>query len=98
MKKVPMRQCLGCREMKQKRELIRVVRSPEGEISIDSKGKKPGRGAYICPDAECLKRAVKTKAMSRAFGTEIPQDIMEGLSKQMLDNEHTINDSEKSTP
>jgi len=98
MKKIPMRQCLGCREMKQKRELIRVVRSPEGEISIDSKGKKPGRGAYICPDAECLKRAVKTKAMSRAFGTEIPQDIMEGLSKQMLDNEHTINDSEKSTP
>ena len=55
-KKIPMRQCLGCREMKPKRELIRVVRSPEGEISLDFKGKAPGRGAYICPDAECLKK------------------------------------------
>lgn len=56
-KKIPMRQCLGCREMKPKRELIRVVRSPEGEISLDFRGKKPGRGAYVCPDPECLKRS-----------------------------------------
>ena len=58
-KKIPMRQCLGCREMKPKKELIRVVRSPEGEVSLDFKGKKPGRGAYVCPSPECLKKARK---------------------------------------
>jgi len=84
-KKIPMRQCLGCREMKPKRELIRAVRSPEGEVSLDFKGKKPGRGAYVCPNTECLKRAVKTKALSRAFGTEIPQDVMGELQRQMED-------------
>ena len=87
MKKIPMRQCLGCREMKQKRELIRVVRSPEGEVSLDSRGKKPGRGAYVCPSADCLKRAVKSKALSRAFGVEIPQEIMETLSGQVTATE-----------
>ena len=56
-KKIPLRQCLGCREMKPKRELIRAVRSPEGEISLDFKGRKPGRGAYVCPSADCLKKA-----------------------------------------
>jgi len=83
-KKIPMRQCLGCREMKQKRELIRVVRSPEGEISLDFRGKKPGRGAYICPNPDCLKRATKAKALSRAFGAEIPPEIMESLQEQMV--------------
>ena len=83
-KKIPMRQCLGCREMKQKRELIRVVRSPEGEISLDFRGKKPGRGAYVCPNPDCLKRAIKAKALSRAFGVEIPQEIMEALQEQMV--------------
>ena len=82
-KKIPMRQCLGCREMKPKRELIRVVRSPEGVISIDSKGKAPGRGAYICPNSECLKRAIKAKAISRAFEIEIPQEIYDRLTAQM---------------
>ena len=82
-KKIPMRQCLGCREMKPKRELIRVVRSPEGSISIDSKGKAPGRGAYICPSPECLKRAIKAKAISRAFEIEIPQEIYDALTAQM---------------
>ena len=86
-KRVPLRQCLGCREMKPKRELTRVVRSPQGEVSLDSSGKKPGRGAYICPNAECLKRAVKTKALSRAFGLEIPQNITEQLQTQMNENE-----------
>lgn len=71
-KKIPMRQCLGCREMKPKRELIRVVRSPEGEISLDFKGKAPGRGAYICPAPACLKQAIKAKALERAFSTQIP--------------------------
>ena len=78
-----MRQCLGCREMKPKRELIRVVRSPEGDVSLDFNGKKPGRGAYVCHNAECLKRAEKSKALSRAFGVMIPQNVMEELHNQM---------------
>ena len=82
-KKIPMRQCLGCREMKPKRELVRVVKSPEGEVSLDFKGKKPGRGAYVCPDAECLKRALKTKALSRAFGVPIPDTILEELTTRV---------------
>lgn len=82
-KKKPMRQCLGCREMKPKRELIRAVRSPEGEISLDFKGKLPGRGAYLCPDPECLKKAVKAKALERAFSSQIPDEIYEQLQKQM---------------
>ena len=82
-KKIPMRQCLGCREMKPKREHIRAVRSPEGEISLDFKGKLPGRGAYLCPDPECLKKAVKAKALERAFSSQIPDEIYEQLQKQM---------------
>ena len=82
-KKIPMRQCLGCREMRPKRELIRVVRSPEGTVSLDSKGKAPGRGAYLCPRGECLKRAVKSRAIARAFETEIPQEIYDSLERQM---------------
>ena len=71
-KKIPLRQCLGCREMKPKKELVRVVRSPEGVISLDLKGKAPGRGAYICPDKACLERARKSKALSRAFDQSVP--------------------------
>ncbi len=82
-KKIPMRQCLGCREMKPKRELIRVVRSPEGEVSLDFKGKAPGRGAYICPNAECLKRAVKARALERAFSAQIPREVYERLQAEM---------------
>ena len=82
-KKIPMRQCLGCREMKPKRELIRVVRSPEGEISLDFKGKANGRGAYICPDAACLNKAVKGRALEKAFSMQIPADIYEKLNKEM---------------
>ncbi len=82
-KKIPMRQCLGCREMKPKRELVRVVRSPEGEISIDLRGKKSGRGAYVCHDRNCLKKAVKSKALERAFGIPVPEEIFETLSEQM---------------
>lgn len=82
-KKIPMRQCLGCREMKPKRELIRAVRSPEGEISLDFKGKKPGRGAYICNDAQCLKKALKSKALERAFSAQIPDDVYAALNEQM---------------
>ena len=82
-KKIPMRQCLGCREMKPKKELIRVVKSPEGEISLDFKGKANGRGAYVCPDAACLKKAVKAKALERAFSCQIPQEVYEALNAQM---------------
>jgi len=69
--------------MKPKRELIRAVRSPEGEVSLDFTGKKPGRGAYVCRSAVCLKRAIKSRALSRAFGVEIPQNILEALNEQM---------------
>ena len=79
-KKIPMRQCIGCREMKPKRELLRVVRSPEGEVSLDTRGKKPGRGAYVCPNADCLKKAIKTRALSRALETEIPEEVMQRLA------------------
>ena len=84
IKKIPMRQCLGCREMKPKRELIRVVRSPDGAVSLDTVGKKPGRGAYVCHDAQCLKRAIKTRALSRALSTEIPPEITETLTTDII--------------
>ena len=82
-KKIPMRQCLGCREMKPKRELIRVVRSSEGAVSLDFRGKSPGRGAYVCPNAQCLKKAIKTKAFERAFSAQIPEEISRALEVDM---------------
>lgn len=82
-KKIPMRQCLGCREMKPKRELIRVVRSSTGEISLDFRGKAPGRGAYVCPNSACLKKAVKARALERAFSAQIPPEIYERLEAEM---------------
>ena len=72
VKKIPQRQCVGCREMKDKKILLRVVRSPEGDVSLDFGGKKPGRGAYVCRDVACLKRARKSRALERAFETAIP--------------------------
>ena len=82
-KKIPMRQCLGCREMKPKKELIRVVRSPQGEVSLDFKGKLPGRGAYVCPNPACLSKARKTKALERAFSAPLPDPVWEALEQQM---------------
>ena len=82
-KKIPLRQCVGCREMKPKKELIRVVRSPEGEVSLDFKGKLPGRGAYVCPAEECLKKARKSRALERAFSAQIPAEVYEELERQM---------------
>ena len=82
-KKIPMRQCVGCREMKPKRELLRVVRSPEGEIALDFRGRNPGRGAYVCPDAACLARAKKSRALERAFGIPVPDEVYDELSRQM---------------
>jgi len=82
-KKIPMRQCVGCREMKPKRELIRVVKSPEGAVSLDFKGKLPGRGAYVCPQKDCLTKARKSKALERAFEMQLPTQVYEGLEEQM---------------
>lgn len=76
MKKIPMRQCLGCRQMKPKRELVRVVRSPEGVLSIDLRGKAPGRGAYVCRDAACLEKAIRSKALERSLGVEAPAELV----------------------
>ena len=83
VKKIPMRQCIGCREMKEKRELIRVVRSPEGAITLDSRGKSPGRGAYLCPDPACLAKARKSRALERALETAIPPEIYDALAARL---------------
>ena len=82
-KKIPMRQCVGCREMKPKKELIRVVRSPEGAVSLDFKGKLPGRGAYVCPDPACLARARKSRGLERAFDAALPAQVWDDLEAQM---------------
>ena len=87
-KKIPMRQCVGCREMKAKKELVRVVRSPEGEISLDFRGKAPGRGAYVCPQAECLRRAIKSRALERGLDCQIPQEIDDQLLLRMEAGDH----------
>lgn len=82
-RKIPQRQCVGCRAMKDKKALVRIVKTPEGEICVDATGKKSGRGAYICPDAECLQKARKSRALERAFETAIGQDIYEALQAQI---------------
>lgn len=87
-KKIPMRQCVGCREMKAKKELVRVVRSPEGEISLDFRGKAPGRGAYVCPQAECLRRAIKSRALERGLDCQISQEIYDQLLLRMEAGDH----------
>lgn len=86
-KKIPLRMCLGCKEMKPKRELIRVVKNNEGEISIDLVGKKPGRGAYICRSADCLEQAIKAKRLEKAFETTIDMDIFNKLKNQLEEND-----------
>ena len=87
-KKIPMRQCMGCREMKPKKELIRVVRSPEGGVSLDFKGKAPGRGAYICHDLQCLKKARKSGSIGRVLEVEIPADIYDEMEAAMEETEN----------
>ncbi|MBQ7655956.1 MAG: YlxR family protein [Clostridia bacterium] len=82
-KKVPMRMCVGCREMKPKKELLRVVRSPEGEVSIDVTGRKPGRGAYVCHSADCLKRAIKQKQLERAFECALGEETHASLLAEL---------------
>ena len=82
-KKIPQRQCVGCRTMKNKKDLIRVVKSPDEEISLDFTGKKSGRGAYVCPSSDCLAKARKAKALERAFETAIPAEVYDALQAQM---------------
>ncbi len=82
-KKIPQRQCMGCRERKAKREMIRVVRSPEGDVSLDFGGKMNGRGAYICPDPECLKKAIRSKSLDRSLEVSIPEEVYDRLNKEM---------------
>lgn len=86
-KKIPVRQCLGCGEPKEKRDLIRVVRSPEGELSIDLKGKKSGRGAYICRDVECFKKAKKARRFEKSFQMAIPEEIYTKLEQELMQEE-----------
>lgn len=82
-KKIPLRQCVGCREMKDKKSLLRVVKSPEGDVSLDFGGKKPGRGAYVCHDVECLRKARKSRALERAFDTAIPAEVFDAMEQEL---------------
>ncbi len=82
-KKIPQRQCMGCRERKEKRAMIRVVRCTDGSVSLDFSGKLNGRGAYVCPDPECLKKAQKSKALDRSLEVTIPQEVYDRLAKEM---------------
>jgi len=82
-KKIPMRMCTGCSEMFDKRTLVRVVKSPEGDISLDLTGKKAGRGAYVCKNADCLKKARKKRAFERAFDMKIDDGVYEKMEEEI---------------
>ena len=82
-KKIPQRQCMGCRERKPKKDMIRVVRGTDGVVSLDFSGKLNGRGAYLCPDPECLKKAIRSKALDRSLEVQIPQEVVDQLAKEM---------------
>ena len=86
-RKIPMRKCTGCQQVKEKRQLLRVVRDPEGNVSIDRSGRKSGRGAYLCEDLSCLEKAVKTKALERSLETEISPEVYESLRKELQEKE-----------
>ena len=87
VRKIPVRQCMGCNEHKPKQELLRVVRSPEGEISLDFTGKKNGRGAYLCRDVKCLRRARKSRRIDKVLETEIPDEVYDRMEREMEENE-----------
>jgi len=91
-KKIPLRMCVGCREMKPKKELLRVVRSPEGQVALDLTGKKSGRGAYVCPSEGCLMRALKQRQLERSLEVNIDEPLREGLLNQVRGlNKNTSN-------
>ena len=81
--KIPMRQCTGCREMKSKKEMIRVLKTPEDEIVLDTTGRKNGRGAYVCPSIECLDKAIRNHGIERSLKTSVPEDVYEDLKKEL---------------
>lgn len=83
VKKVPQRQCIGCGEMKNKKEMIRILKTPEGEFTVDATGRKNGRGAYICPSMDCFQKAVKGRGLERSFKMAIPKEVYETLEKEM---------------
>lgn len=83
-KKIPMRQCIGCGEMKEKKELIRIIKTPEGKLVLDKTGRQNGRGAYICNNAECLAKARKSKGLERSFKQSINAEIYDALEKELL--------------
>nr|WP_277998258.1 YlxR family protein [Zhaonella formicivorans] len=87
IKKIPQRMCVGCKEKKGKKDLIRIVRTPEAEILVDPTGKKAGRGAYICPEVECLNKAVKSKALERALAVNVSPEIISNLENQLKNEE-----------
>ena len=83
VRKVPMRQCIGCQEMKSKKEMMRILRTTENEIVLDTTGRKNGRGAYLCKNPECFRKAVKSRGLERSLKTTIPQEVYERLEKEM---------------
>ena len=83
VKKIPLRQCIGCGEMKSKKEMIRVLKTAEDQILLDATGRKNGRGAYLCPSMECFKKAVKGRGLERSFKMAIPREVYETLEKEM---------------
>ena len=87
-KKIPLRQCMGCRERKPKRDMIRIVRGTDGQVRLDFGGKMNGRGAYICPNPECLKKVQKSKALERSLEVPIPEEVYERLMKEMEAVDH----------
>ena len=87
MKKIPLRMCTGCGEMKPKKVLVRVVRSKEGEISLDLTGRKAGRGAYVCRTLDCLKKARKTRRIERSLDCQIPDEVYDAMEKEMAEDE-----------
>ena len=87
MKKISLRMCTGCGEMKPKKELVRVVRSKEGEISLDLTGRKAGRGAYVCRSLDCLKKARKTRRIERSLDCQIPDEVYDAMEKEMAEDE-----------
>ena len=86
-RKIPLRRCTGCGEMKPKKELIRVVHNKEGETSLDRTGRKAGRGAYLCPSMECLRRARKSRGLERAFSCRMPEEVYDGLEQELASDE-----------
>ena len=83
VKKIPLRQCIGCGEMKSKKEMIRVIKTAEDQILLDATGRKNGRGAYLCPSMECFKKAVKGRGLERSFKMAIPREVYETMEKEM---------------